>query len=118
MIEAGELLLWKRSATPRGFAGKRACHPLESNQNLPGFSRVRRPSTQEWHRCDRATCRDRVIIIDYSVVIRPVLAVSLASHCERYCSGDRRFTRDAVSVQFREKDSNLRSEFQRLASYR
>ena len=25
------------------------CHPLESNQNLPGFGRARRPSTQEWH---------------------------------------------------------------------
>jgi hypothetical protein len=23
-------------------------HPLESNQNLPGFSRARRPTTQEW----------------------------------------------------------------------
>lgn len=46
--------------------------------------------------CDRATCRDRVIIIDYSVVICPVPAVSLASHCERCCSGDRRFTRGAV----------------------
>lgn len=28
---------------------RRACHPLESNQNLSGFSRARRPTTQEWH---------------------------------------------------------------------
>ena len=26
----------------------RASHPLESNQNLSGFSRARRPTTQEW----------------------------------------------------------------------
>lgn len=33
---------------------------------------------------------------NYSFVICPVLAVSLSSLCERCCSGDRRFTRDAV----------------------
>ena len=68
--------------------------------------------------CNRATCRDRFIIVDYLIVIRPVLAVSLASHCERCCSGDRRFTRDAVSVQFRVKDSNPRHALQRRRSYR
>src|SRR5882672_1521868 len=31
--------------TPRA-----GCHPLESNQNLSGFNRARRPTTQEWHR--------------------------------------------------------------------
>lgn len=29
-------------------------HPLESNQNLSGFSRARRPTTQEWVRAPRA----------------------------------------------------------------
>lgn len=48
-------------------------------------------------RCDRATCRDRVIIIDYSVVI---LTPSPPCRCRpavSYCSGDRRFTCGAVS---------------------
>src|SRR5689334_20345146 len=43
------------------------CHPLESNQNLLGFSQARRPTTQEWHR----EAWVRLMVIDSLVMPRP-----------------------------------------------
>ena len=38
----------KPRGRPRARPQLRTSHPLESNQNLPGFDRARRPSTREW----------------------------------------------------------------------
>ena len=49
-------------------------HPLESNQNLPGFNRARRPTTQEWDHEHRVRTFGRrahdaqIIIISSSIV--------------------------------------------------
>ena len=53
------------------------CHPLESNQNLSGFNRARRPSTQEWHH--EAWVRLVTVVFGFQ---SPVCTVSLAFHCE------------------------------------
>ena len=43
------------------------CHPLESNQNLSGFSRARRPTTQEW----LLEASVRLVLSDSVVMPRP-----------------------------------------------
>jgi hypothetical protein len=64
----GHLLLFRQALVPH---------------ELPG--RLRSPQARSRHHR-----------VDYSVVMCPVFAVSLSSRCERCCSGDRRFTGDAV----------------------
>jgi hypothetical protein len=67
------------------------CHPLESNQDLPGFSRARRPSTQEWHREAWVRLADHPIQLSNapSAPCRWRSTVSV-------CSGNRRCTCAAV----------------------
>ena len=64
--------LWNRTRTSRASA-ERADHLRKS-----GIVRERRPLSCGF---------SRVIIIDYSFFIRPVLAVSLSSHYERCARG-------------------------------
>lgn len=113
-IEAGKFAsLIEKCRTARLF--RRNVPPSGIEPEPPGLQ----PSAQTIYArvasCDRAAGRDRVIVIDYSVVICPVPAVSLSSRCERSCSGDRRFTRGAVgrSSGKRNRTSIARSRISR-----
>lgn len=64
---------------------------------------------------DRASRRDRVIVVNYSIVICPVIAVSLSSRCELLLGGPSIHAR-CSQLPFRGKDSNPHSEIQNLAS--
>ena len=86
------------------------CHPLESNQNLPGFSRARRPSTQEWH---RETWAHVSLVVDIWLS-RPVRTVSLAFHCERLL-GEPSIHLCCSRLQFGLRGSNSHFQSQSLA---
>lgn len=111
-----------RRTKKRPANARKQCHPLESNQNLPGFSRARRPTTQEWRfarvpllELRLLTLHRRRSTIQFSE--SPRLHRVFCARCE-LSLGSRRFTCEAVSVQFRRKESDLHSEIQNLASYR
>ena len=71
------LELRRRDAATSHATGCR-CHPLESNQNLLGFSQARRPTTQEWHR----EAWVRLVVIEF-VCHAPACTVSMRFRCER-----------------------------------
>ena len=77
-----------------------SCHPLESNQDLPGFSRARRPSTQEWRLLRVPLLELRllafiVVLFDFQaprprrVAVIPRWGTSIHVRCSRRSSGPR-----------------------------
>ena len=66
------------------------CHPLESNQDLLGFSQARRPTTQEWHR----EAWVRLVVIEF--ICHAPSAPCRCRSAVSACSGNRRFTCAAV----------------------
>ena len=66
-----------------------SCPGIELNDHLSVLRLQRSACTAQaaWARAIAHACRDRVIVVDYSLVICPVLAASLSSRCERRARG-------------------------------